>query len=54
MYECFHCGTRAVVWNGDFNSEDYGYPEGGIIHELTCNNCGAEIQYLILPEEEEE
>jgi hypothetical protein len=32
MYECFHCGARAVIWDADFDSEDYGYEPGGIVH----------------------
>lgn len=43
MYECFHCGCRSVVWSADFDSEDYGYEEPGIIHECHCVNCGAQI-----------
>lgn len=52
MYECFHCGERAVIWGADFDSEDYGYEPGGIVHTLTCSNCGAEITYLIMPDNE--
>ena len=47
MYECFHCGARAVIWDGDFDSEDYGYEEPGIIHECHCVNCGAQITYFV-------
>lgn len=53
MYECFHYGARAVIWDADFNSEDYGYEPGGIVHDCHCENCGALIQYLIFPKEEE-
>ena len=34
MYECFHCGARAVIWDADFNFEDYGLEGEGIIHLL--------------------
>ena len=47
MYECFHCLQRAVVWDGDFSFEDYGYEGEGIIHECHCANCGASITYMI-------
>ena len=47
MYECFHCGARLVVWDADFDSEDYGLEEGGIIHELHCANCGSRITYFV-------
>ena len=53
MYECFHCGCRTVVWGADFDSEDYGYETSGIIHELTCTNCGAQITYFVPTEVEE-
>ena len=43
MYECFHCGERTVIWGADFDGEDYGYLEPGIVHSLHCSNCGAEI-----------
>lgn len=47
MYECFHCGHRAVVWDSDFDAEDYGYENDGIIHECHCAHCGAMITYYI-------
>ena len=47
MYECFHCGERTVIWDSDFDSEDYGYEEPGIIHECHCTNCGARITYFV-------
>lgn len=54
MYECFHCGARAVIWNADFDYEDYGMDGVGIIHECTCSNCGARITYYIDCETEED
>ena len=24
MYECFHCGARAVIWDCDYSFEDIG------------------------------
>lgn len=36
MYECFHCGHRAVIWGADFDYEDYGMEGKGIIHECSC------------------
>lgn len=32
MYECFHCLTRAVIWDSDFSFEDFGYEGDGIVH----------------------
>lgn len=56
MYECFHCGKKSVIWDSDFDFEDYGYEGKGIIHCCHCGNCGAEIEYRIPigePEDEE-
>ena len=47
MYECFHCLHKSVVWDADFDFEDFGYEGSGIIHMCHCANCGAEIEYRI-------
>ena len=47
MYECFHCGSKSVIWDADFDFSDYGYEGEGIIHICHCTNCGAEIIYEI-------
>ena len=47
MYECFHCCTRGVIWDSDFDFEDVGYEGEGIVHFCHCTNCGAEIEYRI-------
>lgn len=54
MYECFHCGARAVIWDNDFTFEDCGYEGEGLVHFLHCTNCGAEIEYCIPEQTEEE
>lgn len=54
MYECFHCGAKAVIWDADFDFEDYGYEGTGIVQECHCTNCGARITYLIGTDEEGE
>jgi len=53
LYECFHCGARAVVWQSDFMFEDYGYEGNGIVQNLMCSNCGAEIEYRIPLDDED-
>ena len=53
MYECFHCGMIAVIWDNDFSFEDMGYEGDGIVHICHCGHCGAEIQYKIPLDEEE-
>ena len=57
MDECFHCGTKGVIWVGDFSFKDYGLDGEGIIHECHCRNCGADITYYVpidTDEDEEE
>lgn len=53
MYECFHCGARAVGWMADFDYEDFGYEGQGIVHVCHCQNCGAEIEYRVPIEDSE-
>lgn len=31
MFECFHCCTRSVIYDSDFDFSDFGYEGGGII-----------------------
>ncbi len=47
MYECFHCGNKSVIWDADFDFEDFGYEGKGIVHQCHCGYCGAEIEYRI-------
>lgn len=54
MYQCFHCGLNAVIWDNDFDFSDYGYEGEGIIHVCHYSNCGAEIEYRIPCENNEE
>ncbi len=54
MYECFHCGERAVIWDNDYSYEDVGVPGDGLVHFLHCTNCGAGIEYYINLEEDED
>ena len=53
MYECFHCGARAVAWDCDYSMEELGYDGNGIVQMLHCTNCGAEIEYMICFDREE-
>lgn len=48
IYECFHCGEKAVIWDGDYREEGEG-----IIHECHCTNCGARVTYRISLEGED-
>lgn len=50
MYQCFHCGKKAVIWDSDFSFSDLCYDlegEDGIVHMCHCTHCGAEIEYRI-------
>ena len=54
MYECFHCGARAVIWDCDFMFEDFLYEGEGLVQICHCTNCGAEIEYRIRMDDEED
>lgn len=54
MYQCFKCLTNGVIWDGDFDFEDYGLEGEGIIHECHCVNCGAKITYEVPADDEAE
>ena len=54
MYECFHCCTRSLIWDCDYDFEDFGYEGEGIVQILHCENCGAEVEYRIYFDNEEE
>lgn len=47
MFECFHCLSRSVIWDADFDFDDFGYEGKGIVHICHCANCGAEIEYRV-------
>lgn len=53
-YECFHCLSRSVIWDGDFDFDDCGYEGEGIVHFLHCAECGAEIEYRIPCDDEDD
>lgn len=51
---CFCCGHATVVWDADFNAEEYGYEKPGIVHECHCAHCGAEITYVEFEKDDSE
>jgi hypothetical protein len=53
MYECFNCCKKAVVWDSDYDFEDFGYEGAGIVHICHCSNCKAEIEYRVPVTEED-
>ena len=36
----------SVVWDNDFDYEDYGIEGEGIVHVCHCMHCGAKIMYF--------
>lgn len=54
MYECFHCGARTVIWDADFDFDDFGLDGSGLVHVCHCANCGAYIEYQISDGEDDE
>ena len=53
MYECFHCGEKAVIWDADFDYADYGLEGNGVIHTCHCDKCGARIEYYVDADQDE-
>lgn len=47
MYECFHCCTKSVIWDADFDFDDYCLEGEGVVHCCHCSNCGARIEYFV-------
>lgn len=46
MYQCFHCLQNTVVWDSDYDLEDFGMEGSGVVHVCHCTNCGAEIHVI--------
>lgn len=40
---CWHCKTE-LIWVGDFNFEDYGIEEDGIVSTLNCPKCNSYVE----------
>lgn len=53
MYECFHCCSRGVIWDADFDFSDFGLDGEGIVQCCHYENCGARIEYYISCEVED-
>ena len=47
MYECYNCRSMSVVWDADFDLEDYGMEGIGVVGEYHCAKCGAEITCIV-------
>ena len=46
------CG-ETLIWNADFDFEDYGMEGEGIVGTYDCPNCGAYIE-VYMPSEKEQ
>lgn len=47
MFQCFHCLQQSLIWDSDYDFEDFGYEGDGIVQILHCANCGTEVEYRI-------
>ena len=47
MFQCFHCLQQSLIWDSDYDFEDFGYEGDGIVQILHCVNCGGEVEYRI-------
>lgn len=51
--KCWYCGGE-MFWQSDFNYDEV-YGEGeGIVSYLTCSKCGAEAEFSLRFEQDEE
>ena len=50
---CFHCGGM-IIWDSDFDYEDLGLEGQGIVHICHCPDCGAQIEFRVPMESEED
>jgi hypothetical protein len=46
--------SKSVIWDNDFDFEDFGYEGKGIVHICHCCNCGAEIEYQVAIHDDEQ
>ena len=44
MTNCWFCGCN-MIWNSDFDYEDYGLDGDGIVAVLSCLNCEAFAEF---------
>ena len=50
--KCGHCGND-LIWGGDHTYEEYGLDGDGIVSNLSCSVCPAEV-LIYLPDEEDD
>lgn len=49
---CWYC-SGALVWDSDFNYDEVHGEGEGIVSNLHCSQCGAEVQYSLKTDKEE-
>lgn len=43
MYECFHCGARAVIWDSDYDFDDFALEGGASFNVCTVQIAGQRL-----------
>lgn len=53
MTNCWFCGSK-MIWQSDFDFEDYGIGSDGVVSVLMCSNdeCGAMAEFYTGEREE--
>ena len=54
MFRCFHCGSKAVLWDQDFSFSDCCYDGDGIVSFFHCTECDADYECRIKFDEPED
>ena len=39
--DCPFCGKPTIIWDNDYDLQDVGYEDNGILSEYHCMNCNA-------------
>lgn len=50
--KCWFCGHE-LIWQSDFDFEDYGYEGEGIVAVLSCSHCNAYVECMLSFNEED-
>lgn len=50
---CWYCGGQ-LIWQSDFNYDEVFGDGEGVVTYLMCTECGAEVQYAVRTDEEDE
>jgi hypothetical protein len=50
---CWFCGGK-LCWDADYDYRDIYWEGDGVVAMLHCKDCGAEVQYSLREDEEQE